>query len=387
MERLACAERSDRRQDPAALRTGEPPKKVAFVQCAGSRDVNHLPYCSAVCCLASLKQAIYVHEQLPGGRGHDLLHRPPHAGPQRGRADQGGRRSRASGWSRARSARSTEARTAALVLKVEDVESGQLDRGAGRPGGAGHRAWCRTCGRGLPFDAASATRTASGSTTPRPGLVVAGVARRPEDVAASVRDATGAAAKASWRPEGGRRWTRWDVFLCTGCGIGEALDLDGSRDACRGSRARHLLLDATPACARPRAWRRSRARSRTRQLDGVLIAACSLAGQERGVPLRSHARWSSSGSACASRWSGRIRPRRRRHADAGRGPAAHGSASGSRRAASPSPSSETIDRTRAGGRRRPGRPEAAARRPGWATRSCSSRRATRLGGYLARRAT
>jgi quinone-modifying oxidoreductase subunit QmoA len=36
---------------------GKPPKKVAFVQCAGSRDVNHLPYCSGICCLASLKQA------------------------------------------------------------------------------------------------------------------------------------------------------------------------------------------------------------------------------------------------------------------------------------------------------------------------------------------
>lgn len=41
------------------------PKKVAFVQCAGSRDENHLPYCSAVCCLASLKQITYVRENIP----------------------------------------------------------------------------------------------------------------------------------------------------------------------------------------------------------------------------------------------------------------------------------------------------------------------------------
>ncbi len=38
---------------------------VAFVQCAGSRDENHLPYCSSVCCLASLKHASYVREQYP----------------------------------------------------------------------------------------------------------------------------------------------------------------------------------------------------------------------------------------------------------------------------------------------------------------------------------
>lgn len=42
---------------------GEVPSSVAFVQCAGSRDENHLPYCSAVCCMASLKQARYLREQ------------------------------------------------------------------------------------------------------------------------------------------------------------------------------------------------------------------------------------------------------------------------------------------------------------------------------------
>jgi len=43
----------------------QPPKKVAFVQCAGSRDENHLPYCSYICCMASLKQATYLREQDP----------------------------------------------------------------------------------------------------------------------------------------------------------------------------------------------------------------------------------------------------------------------------------------------------------------------------------
>lgn len=44
---------------------GTAPKKVAFVQCAGSRDENHLPFCSYICCMASLKQATYVREQYP----------------------------------------------------------------------------------------------------------------------------------------------------------------------------------------------------------------------------------------------------------------------------------------------------------------------------------
>ncbi len=42
---------------------GEPAKRVALIQCAGSRDVNHLPYCSRICCLGSLKHAAYLREQ------------------------------------------------------------------------------------------------------------------------------------------------------------------------------------------------------------------------------------------------------------------------------------------------------------------------------------
>jgi quinone-modifying oxidoreductase subunit QmoA len=38
-------------------------KKVAFVQCAGSRDQNHLNFCSYICCMASLKQATYVRSR------------------------------------------------------------------------------------------------------------------------------------------------------------------------------------------------------------------------------------------------------------------------------------------------------------------------------------
>ena len=41
---------------------GKEAKKVAFIQCAGSRDPNHLPYCSSMCCATSLKQARYVRQ-------------------------------------------------------------------------------------------------------------------------------------------------------------------------------------------------------------------------------------------------------------------------------------------------------------------------------------
>ena len=44
---------------------GKAPASVAFVQCAGSRDENYLPYCSYICCMASLKQATYIRAQYP----------------------------------------------------------------------------------------------------------------------------------------------------------------------------------------------------------------------------------------------------------------------------------------------------------------------------------
>ncbi len=59
MEEMAAAGKITRPSD------GKEVKNVLFVQCAGSRDPEHLPYCSSVCCLVSLKQATYVKEQNP----------------------------------------------------------------------------------------------------------------------------------------------------------------------------------------------------------------------------------------------------------------------------------------------------------------------------------
>lgn len=42
---------------------GKEAKNVAFIQCAGSRDQNHLKHCSRICCMASLKQTTYLREQ------------------------------------------------------------------------------------------------------------------------------------------------------------------------------------------------------------------------------------------------------------------------------------------------------------------------------------
>jgi quinone-modifying oxidoreductase subunit QmoA len=44
---------------------GKEPESFGFVQCAGSRDENHLEYCSFICCMATLKQITYIRERYP----------------------------------------------------------------------------------------------------------------------------------------------------------------------------------------------------------------------------------------------------------------------------------------------------------------------------------
>ncbi len=46
---------------------GDIPKKVAFIQCVGSRDEKvGNPYCSSVCCMYAIKEAIIAGEHTPG---------------------------------------------------------------------------------------------------------------------------------------------------------------------------------------------------------------------------------------------------------------------------------------------------------------------------------
>ncbi|OYT27293.1 MAG: heterodisulfide reductase subunit A [Thermoprotei archaeon ex4572_64] len=44
---------------------GKVPKRIVFIQCAGSRDEKHLPYCSTICCAATLKHVLTIAERHP----------------------------------------------------------------------------------------------------------------------------------------------------------------------------------------------------------------------------------------------------------------------------------------------------------------------------------
>jgi quinone-modifying oxidoreductase subunit QmoA len=172
---------------------GEPPKKVAFVQCAGSRDVSHLAYCSGVCCLASLKQARYVKEQIPDaevtvyyidrrtpGRNEDVLTLAvdeAHCKLVKGKVGK------------------IEKKGDMLCLRVEDVDSSKIIEVEADMAvlAVGMVPSFKDAALPIPFlldeDGFCIDDMES-------GLIAAGCAKRPDDVAGSVRDATGAAMKA-----------------------------------------------------------------------------------------------------------------------------------------------------------------------------------------------
>jgi quinone-modifying oxidoreductase subunit QmoB len=56
-----------RKSDQRAART------IVFVQCAGSRDPDHLPYCSSVCCGVSIKQALQITQADPAANVYILF--------------------------------------------------------------------------------------------------------------------------------------------------------------------------------------------------------------------------------------------------------------------------------------------------------------------------
>jgi len=62
-ERLVCA--TGPTQGYLQTPAGQPAKRLAFIQCVGSRDQRFLPYCSGYCCTAAIKQAMLALEHEP----------------------------------------------------------------------------------------------------------------------------------------------------------------------------------------------------------------------------------------------------------------------------------------------------------------------------------
>ena len=175
---------------------GKPAKKVAFVQCAGSRDENYYPYCSGVCCLASLKQATYVRESGEDAEVH-IFYIDVRA---LGRLEDFYARVSANEkvhLSKGKVANIEEdPETHNLFVEAEDTLSGRKLR---EEADLVVLATGMTPCDGLPDFPVEVPRDEYGFVVEddsRSGIYAAGCAKKPADVATCVRDATGVALKA-----------------------------------------------------------------------------------------------------------------------------------------------------------------------------------------------
>ena len=176
--------------------------KIGFVQCAGSRDENHLPYCSAICCLASMKQATYIREQYPDAEVHIFYIdvRAP------GRMEDFYIKAKMDEklfFHRGKVGKITEnPGNKNVTLEAENTLTGEIQRMEVDLAVLATGMVPNTVDDPPP---AGAQRDEFGFVAPDEGggVIGAGVAVRPVDVAAAVQDATGAAMKAI--NAGGRR--------------------------------------------------------------------------------------------------------------------------------------------------------------------------------------
>ncbi|MDL1956890.1 MAG: CoB--CoM heterodisulfide reductase iron-sulfur subunit A family protein [Candidatus Desulfofervidus auxilii] len=169
-------------------------KSIAFVQCAGSRDENHLPYCSAICCLASMKQAGYVKEQYPDakvyifyidlrayGRFEDFYNRI--------------KEYKDVYFIKGKVAKITEKPDKSLLVEAEDILSGKRTSQEVDMVVLATGMMPVTAEEKVPADVSYDDFNFIVSNSDS-GIYPAGCAKRPMDVASSVQDATAAALKA-----------------------------------------------------------------------------------------------------------------------------------------------------------------------------------------------
>ena len=202
---------------------GDEPKNVAFVQCAGSRDENHLPFCSTVCCLASLKQATYVREQYPEAdvtiyfidiramdRNEDFYSKV--------KADEKVK------FVKSKIAKITPAEGGNMVLEGEDTEGGQKFEAEHDLVVLATGMQPNTALNKIPADV---SYDEYGFVLPNPGIIGVGTVRRPSEVVILHPGRYGGG------PQGhaGREVRimadiKTACYICKGCGIGEALDIE-----------------------------------------------------------------------------------------------------------------------------------------------------------------
>ncbi|MFX1456147.1 MAG: hydrogenase iron-sulfur subunit [Promethearchaeota archaeon] len=206
------------------------PKKVAFINCVGSRDDRFNPYCSNFCCMESIKDSLLIKEHWPDvevviffidirafGKGFEELYK----------------RSREEGilYIRGRPGQIREvSESNNLVLSVEDISTGAILTenfdlvvlSVGAEGSSGSIPYpVAKDSKGFYIEAHPKLRPID---TPTDGVFIAGGAESPKDIRECVTQASAAAgrcagllSKEEFHVE--PLYAFVDVEKCTSCGI------------------------------------------------------------------------------------------------------------------------------------------------------------------------
>ncbi|MFC1980751.1 FAD-dependent oxidoreductase [Chloroflexota bacterium] len=193
MERLAA---TDGPTQGKILRPsdGKEVNTIAFVQCAGSRDENYLPYCSGVCCLGSLKQVTYIKEKNPDARVF-IFYIDIRA---HGTLEDFYRRVQSYenlSLVKGKVAKIEEdSQTKDLIVEADDTATGQKAKETVEMVVLATGIVPTTAETNVPAEVTYDDYGFIASSLP--GIYAAGCCKRPADVSTSVRDATGVALKA-----------------------------------------------------------------------------------------------------------------------------------------------------------------------------------------------
>jgi heterodisulfide reductase subunit A len=180
-------------------------KKLAFIQCVGSRDLRFYPFCSGYCCMHSIKEAIIAQEHEPETRsvifGMDI--RAVGKGFEEYKI-RGGNQAGIS-YVRGRVAEITEGPDSNPVVTYEDtrervVKSEAFDMvilATACAPSKGISALAEILGIELDEFGFFKTDESQPMDTTRPGVFTCGCAHSPMDIPESVAQASGAAARAA----------------------------------------------------------------------------------------------------------------------------------------------------------------------------------------------
>ena len=187
---------------------GEPPKRVAFIQCVGSRCAKRdILYCSRICCMNSIKDALLIEELFPDaellifnidvrafGKGFEEFYRRSH-GISKLRYVKG-----------KPSSVTEDPETGELLLNYEDGETGTIEHApvdmavlsSALVPSEGTDTLAKALGIELDADGYVKSKDPSGYPleSTKAGIYIAGCATGPKDITDSVAEASGAAALA-----------------------------------------------------------------------------------------------------------------------------------------------------------------------------------------------